>query len=222
MHSFRQQGVTLISLMVGLLISMVALLGMMSLYSTVVQSTTQSTRDARIAGERSAALLLASRQLLGAGFGIVDTTYGKDLLLKVGGSLDTDDRLSGGTSVAIGNEGNTLIWRWISQPGEVGEKRWCGGLHVQPSSSEQAGLYMLQPQTCNTVTDPESWEVRPLLIDNSDAAGESIPITITIEDGDCSVLGIAGGGQVSVSLRTEDHSSNEIISTTCLINFTSG
>lgn len=218
MHSFRQRGVTLISLMIGLLISMIALLGMMSLYSTVVQSTTQSTRDARIAGERSAALLLASRQLLGAGFGIEAFTRARDLLLSAGASLDEDSgSLSGGTSVTIG-EGNTLVWRWVAQPSGVS---WCSGLHA-PSSSEQGGLYMLQPQACNNVTDPESWEVRPLLIDHSDGAGESIPITITIDEGECSVFGIAEGGQVSVSLRTEDHSSNEITSTTCLINFTSG
>lgn len=218
MYPFRQAGISLISLMIGLLISMIAVLGMMSLYNTLVKSTVQSTRDARIAGERSAAILVASRQLLGAGYGI-DATRNDELLLLTETTLTLDgDRgsLTGGSVVVGDGEGNALIWR--ARPD--GLNTWCSGLYAPPSS-EQVGLYLLQPQRCGTVTEPETWEVRPLFIDNNDAADERsrLPITISIKSGDCRVYGIAGEGSLDVSLDTRDRTGNEVTSTTCLINF---
>lgn len=215
-YSYRQSGTSLISLMIGLLISMVALLGMLSLYGNVVKSTVGSTRDARIAGERSIALLVASRQLQGAGYGIMNATRGNDLLLLKGAVIDEDNGvISGGTKVTDESAGHTLIWRTKS-----GGASWCSGLHA-PSSGDKGGLYMLQPQRCGNVIDPNSWAIRPLLIDNSDAVDNRLPVTISIESGTCSAFRITGNGQVSISLRTEDRMGNEIISTTCLINFTS-
>lgn len=218
MYPFRQAGISLISLMIGLLISMIAVLGMMSLYSTVVKSTVQSTRDARIAGERSAAILVASKQLLGAGYGI-DATRSDDLLLLTEATLALDgDRgsLSGGSVVAGNGDGNALIWR--ARPD--GLNSWCSGLYASPAN-EQVGLYLLQPQRCGAVTEPETWEVRPLLMDNNDAADERsrLPVTISIKSEECTVFGIAGEGALYASLSTTDRTGNEVISTTCLINF---
>lgn len=216
---YRQSGVSLISLLIGLLISMVALLGMLSLYGTVVKSTVESTRDARIAGERSSALLVAGMQLQGAGYGIDGAALGDDLLLLAGTSLDRDGgSLSGGTNV-IGN-GNTLIWR--TRPD--GATTWCSGLHA-PSSAGQGGLYLLQPQSCSAITSVSTWEIRPLLIDDSDAVDHSLPIILSLTEHaapGCSALGIAGSGRISAGLHTTDRNGNRIDSTTCLLNFASG
>lgn len=219
---YRQTGVSLISLMIGLLISMVALLGMLSLYGTVVKSTVQSTRDARVAGDRSSALLMAGVQLQGAGYGIDSATRGADLVLLAGAALAENGAsgLSGGTSVTGSGDGNTLIWR--TRPDGV--NTWCSGLHA-PSSAEQAGLYLLQSQPCSSLTSPDEWKVHPLLIDNSDAVDSGLPVRISLTEhgaSGCSALGIAGAGGISASLHMVDRNGNQITSTTCLLNFASG
>lgn len=223
LSTYRQTGVSPISLMIGLLISMVALLGMMSLYGTVVKSTVESTRDARIAGERSSGLLVATMQLQGAGYGIDAATRSNDLLLLSGATLALDGAsgsLSGGASVTGGGEGNTLIWR--TRPDLL--TAWCSGLHA-PHSDEQGGLYLLQPQLCSALTETEWQVVRPLLIDNSDAVDARLPVSMALVDhgtSGCQVLGIAGAGQISVRLSTTDRNGNAVISSTCLLNFASG
>lgn len=218
---YRQSGVSLISLLIGLLISMVALLGMLSLYGTVVKSTVESTRDARIAGERSSALLVAGMQLQGAGYGIEGAALGDDLLLLAGASLDRDGgSLSSGTTVMGSGDGNTLIWRIRSD----GATTWCRGLHA-PSSAGQGGLYLLQSHPCSAITSVSTWEIRPLLIDDSDAVDHSLPIILSLTEHaapGCSVLGIAGSGRISAGLHTTDRNGNRIDSTTCLLNFASG
>lgn len=213
----RQQiGISLVSMMIGLLISMVALLGMMSLYGTVVRSTVESTHDARIAGERSSALLVASMQMQGAGYGIDAPSAADDLLLLAGAALDEGSgSLSGGVSVT--NDANTLIWRFHPDDQSI----QCAGLYAK-STSEQSSLYLLLPQPCNTLTEPDKWEIRPLLIDNDDVAQTYQPITFSLaehHEPTCSALGIAGAGKFSVTLHTADRNNNEIVSTTCLLNF---
>ncbi|HIZ52065.1 MAG TPA: hypothetical protein IAA18_13410, partial [Candidatus Pseudomonas excrementavium] len=53
------RGATLVSLMVGLVVSMIAVLGMLALYRTAVQVTGESTRYARVTGDRSTAIINA-------------------------------------------------------------------------------------------------------------------------------------------------------------------
>lgn len=222
MPPYRQSGISLISLMIGLLISMVALLGMLSLYSTIVKSTVQSSRDARVSAERSSTLLVAHRYLQGAGYGIDNASRGTDMLLFAGTTLD-DNSLSGGNIITNANPGNTLLWRTQTD----GSNMRCSGLHA-PSSNDQGGLYLLRPQSCSPLAWPDDWEVRPLLVDSTDAAGDASPFTITLKDiPDCKVLGVINAGGLAVTLGTSIATSDnndpiEINSTTCLLNFASG
>ena len=223
LSTYRQTGVSLISLMIGLLISMVALLGMMSLYGTVVKSTVESTRDARIAGERSSALLVATRELQGAGYGIDGATGSNDLLLRSGVTLALDEA----SCEALHEDncslsgGNTLFWQQMIPTADEPTVE-CSGLHA-PHSADQGGLYLLQPQPqpCSALTESE-WQVRPLLIDNDDVdVSRLFSITLVEHDtSSCQALGIAGAGQISVRLSTTDRNGNSIISSsTCLLNF---
>lgn len=209
---------SLISLLVGLLISMIALMGMLSLYGTLAESSAESARDARIGGERSTALFVATARLQNAGYGIEAAKRGADLLLLNGVSLNKEDgSLSGGTPVTGNNTGNTLLWRF--QPS--GAAMQCSGLHA-PSNNDQGGLYLLLPRTCSALYVTDNWSFQPLLIDNTDAVDNRQLVKLSITEHSppgCGVLGITGTGKFSVNLGTTDRNGNIVASTTCLVNF---
>lgn len=217
MYLNRQAGVSLVSLLIGVFISVVALLGMLTLYGSTVKSTIGSTRDARTAGERSLALLVASVQLQGAGYGIDEIKRSSDLLLLAGVTLDRGGKnLSGGTVVSGEGDGNTLIWI-----AEIDGSTLCSGLHA-PSETKIGGLYLLRPRLCTTPNIAGTWDVQPLIVDNSDAVDSRLHMTLSLiehESSGCSVMGITGLGKVSIRLSMKDRNTNQLDTTTCLVNF---
>src|SRR5690606_32129584 len=96
----RQRGISLISLMIGLLVSLLAVLGMMALYRTVMHTTTESAAYARLSGDRSAALLAAHGYLQEAGFGIEDAASGTDV--GICAASTPGGQLRGGSCAASG------------------------------------------------------------------------------------------------------------------------
>lgn len=110
----RQRGVSLISLMVGLAISMFAVLGALALYRSAGKAMYDQgglVRNASIDGQLASGLLSAQMALQGAGYGISNAASGTDLLLLANASF-ANDRLSGDIrppSVA-GATGNALVW----------------------------------------------------------------------------------------------------------------
>jgi len=63
----RQLGVSLISLMVGLLLSMIGILAGLTLYKNIVQTTVQTRSDAVQDGQIASALLTLQLELQSAG-----------------------------------------------------------------------------------------------------------------------------------------------------------
>ncbi|MAB98657.1 MAG: hypothetical protein CMK71_11410, partial [Pseudomonadaceae bacterium] len=110
----RSAGFTLISMMVGLLISSIAILGMMSLYKTLVHNAADSIVRSTLDGQVSSALLTAEMELQGAGFAIPGATANNDLVILANTSLAADGNLNGNkltiTSASPGSEGNAIIW----------------------------------------------------------------------------------------------------------------
>lgn len=149
----RQQGITLVGLLVGLLVGMIAILGMLTLYRTAVQVTTQSGEYARITGDRSAAMVTAHRVLQNIGFGVSSSGLSDSNVLQECESIE----LSGGNYQlsncdAAGNgQYNILVWRYetLELPGAPAEG-WCEGLAINASGS----LLYLRPQTCASLTPP--------------------------------------------------------------------
>ena len=114
----RQRGISLISLMIGLLVSLLAVMGMMALYRTVMHTTTESGAYAQLAGDRSAALLVAHTYLQGAGFGVEDATLGDHLLLCSPSMNDGRLGVGGGRSGdggLLANLGFGHLWRQFGQ-----------------------------------------------------------------------------------------------------------
>lgn len=216
-HLFRRQkGVSLLSLMIGLLISMIAILGMMSLFSTAVKNTTQSSRDARITGERTSGLLVASMHLQSAGYGVTNTNRADHLLL-LSSATFSNKRISG-TTIGGDGTGNALVW--MNNPGAQNQ---CTGLYA-PAGADEKGLYELTAKNCTSITDAigSDWEVRRLIFDQKDIQNPlAVTIKLTTHDATspCKGFGIAGSGNTSITLNAAEASGQNIDSTTCLLNF---
>lgn len=125
-----QRGFNLISLMVGMTLSLVSVLAMLSLYRNMVGISVQSIQDARQDGQIAAALLTAQQELRNAGFWITDTP---DTAIK----LLYGAALANGTLSRTGERawpyttevsGNALIW--IYKTGSTATAT-CAGLLVQ-------------------------------------------------------------------------------------------
>lgn len=215
MISRRQRGVSLISLMIGLLVSLLAVMGMMALYRTVMHTTVESGTYARLAGDRSAALLTAHSYLQDAGFGVEGAALGADLALCTP-SLN-GDRLGAGGCTGSGS-GTLLLWRAII------DATHCAGLHITAAGT----LEHLLPQPCAGGVSAGDWppeQRRELYASVVPGAGFT---SLTIIEEPCQALGVAGEGAVRVRLQAQHPvaadpgaapESVPVFSTTCLVNF---
>lgn len=149
----HQSGFSLISLMVGTVISLVGILALLSLYKNVVGtsvvSLTSAKQDAQIAG----AQLTAQKELLNAGFGLEAAKVKNQFKLLSGASLSSNV-LTPGTEPVIPTlpittltgdaEGNAVIWSYSETPVAPLSLK-CAGLLVQRDSvTQQYALYRLQ------------------------------------------------------------------------------
>ncbi|WP_315648472.1 PilW family protein [Roseateles aquae] len=109
-----QAGVSLISLMVGLAISMFAVMGALALYRSASLNMFGNgglVRNAAQDGQLASGLLSAQIALQGAGYGISNAASGTDLLLLGNGSI-SNGRLSGTPTTILNSatSGNLLVW----------------------------------------------------------------------------------------------------------------
>lgn len=139
----HQSGFNLISLMVGVSLSMISILAMLALYKNLIGVSVQSIQDSRQDGQIAAGLLTAQREMLNAGF-----RNGVAPILLSGASLN-NGTLSG-TSQAFSTAtdtapaiGNAIVWTY--QPTATGNAT-CAGLLVQHGS-----LLRLQAATSCTL-----------------------------------------------------------------------
>ena len=212
----RQHGVSLISLMIGLLISLIAVMGMMALYRTVVHTTAESGSYARMTGDRSAAVLTAHVHLQEAGFGIDDAQLGADLAIC---SADlSQDQLTVSTC-STQRQGKLLLWRAQSS----GER--CAGLYITPAGD----LQYLQPRSCAGAALAGTWQQQDRARLYSKSLDGAVFESIELLEESCQALGVAGAGTLKVNLvahhpvaEAYDAANPDtylrINSSTCLIN----
>jgi len=221
----QEQGFSLISLLIGVVISMIAILGMMSIFSTTVHSTAQAARDARITGERSTGLLVASSRLQEAGYGIADVSRNSHLLLLANAQITEPPNVAKGTQATLtgskvsgAGQGNALVWQWRD-----GAQDRCSGLYA-PVGADEGGLYELVVKDCSSVDAAltTTWETRRLIYDKKDIQDPlevSISLTEFTSAPGCHGFGIAGQGGVRVTLSAKEPSGTDLNSSTCLLNF---
>lgn len=146
----QQRGLTLISLMVGLTLSLLTIAAMMAMYRITVGVAADAGRTARFNGEISNALFVAKNKLQAAGFGIVNPAYDTDLLILQGAAL-----VSGaltGSAVEINDEGiaagNAVVWTWEDPDNDV--DRRCEVL-LAPGSG--ADLIYISGRPCTSAAE---------------------------------------------------------------------
>lgn len=122
----RGRGQSLISLLIGLAISLITIAAMLVLYKTMIGISGNASRSALRDSQVSAALLSAQMSLQSAGFGV-----------------PTNDALS--TKWALTANGKSVVWRSRTDLSSAGFT--CAGLLIVDGQ----GLYRLQPKACTTV-----------------------------------------------------------------------
>ena len=205
----RQRGITLISQMTGLVISMVLVLATLMLFQRMVRATTAARIDAQADAQRTAAFLSASIAAQEAGYGIDAAQAGTHLVVLTSAAL-ADSALSG-TPASLGATGNAVVWA----ENATGARR-CSAL-LAPSGSGQGGLRKLGPVLCADAAafSALAWTALPL----SDAP--AAPVTITWREAACTPFGIAAGtGAPKVLLTLTAANSNGVVLETsqCLAN----
>ena len=211
----RQRGITLISLMTGLAISMVLVLATLMLFQRMVRATTAARSDAQADAQRTAAFLSAGIAAQEAGYGIDAAQAGTHLVVlkdaKLDGSTLSGTLASPGTPASPGDIGNAVVWA----ENATGARR-CSAL-LAPSGSGQGGLRKLGPVPCADAAafSALAWTALPL----SDAP--AAPVAVTWQAAACTPFGIAAGtGAPKVLLTLTAANSNGVVLETsqCLAN----
>ncbi|MFA5628502.1 MAG: hypothetical protein WC965_13670 [Thiohalomonadaceae bacterium] len=213
----RQQGVTLISLLIGLLVSTVVLIGMLVIFRNVIQTVVPASEDARSDGERVSGVLAAQIMLQDAGFGIESApAYGTHLRVLVG-ATQSNGAVNGGIQATSDQTGNAVVWRK-----RVDDNDRCEGLFAD----RDGGLWhIVANSTCNSIDAGLNGTATPLIQQSRHPDGAVAPITFAYTElapsKECRPFGIGTGvaGKITVTIAIENSTGHLIESTTCLANF---
>ncbi|MBC7415043.1 MAG: hypothetical protein H7327_08935 [Herminiimonas sp.] len=210
--AIKQAGMSLISIMVGLVISMIAILGLTSAYKVVVSSTVSAKNASTNDDQLTSALLRASMSLQDAGYGIVSPVFGTHIVLISGATLS--GTTLGGTAVAAKVTANAIVWA-VQKPDVATQ---CAGLFAAPAG----GLISLGPVDC---ADATGWSLlawpTATVIDAPTTTGEfRSKVSFVAEQSSCKPYGITDtSGTYSISLSTTNSAGVLVSSLYCLLNF---
>lgn len=140
----RPRGVTLISLLVGLGISMLVILAALSLFQRMVKTTVDARQDAQSTAQRNASFLSAGLILQSAGFGIADAVWGTHGMVLKDLAWDAEHQRLTGQNSADG-QGNAVVWS-----DRITGASQCWVLWAVQASGE---LRLFGPELCEDVTD---------------------------------------------------------------------
>jgi len=201
-----QRGISLISLMVGMVVSLTATVGMMAIYRNSLAVTTSamqnSVQDARL----NALLLRAGASIEDAGYGISGATFGTHLIPLTSAAINGHTLT--GTATTAGTTANGVVWSMLT-----GTTTQCAGF-VAPSTG---ALIYLQPTPC---TNAQSWNTLAWTTTTvQPAPATPKAITFTFTQASCQPYGITNtSGSYTVTVASTN-SVSAVNSLQCLINF---
>lgn len=135
----QQKGLTIVSLLIGLLISMLCILASLTLYKNLIHVAADTKVDALHDGQLAASLLTAQKEVMTAGFGISDADASDIVKVTVPATELTPGTVS-------------LLWRYD----ESGTTK-CRGLveeNITRNSLNYRTLKIVEPVSgCNEVVD---------------------------------------------------------------------
>ncbi len=216
-----QRGMTLIGAMVGLVVSMLIVLTLMSAYRSVVRLTMESNADARQSGDLAAAFLFTHLNISDAGRRLDNPTRADDLLLCENAAL-VGEALTGCDPGVTGNgSGNAILWRWGEADGQI----LCAGLLASASGQLD---YLVQKNCVSPDFPLDGWDDDDVI-----AIIQPTPTSPTIDflvqdlgpcdtSACCRPLGVPADsliqGRIQVTIRSRHvGSETDLQSTTCLL-----
>lgn len=208
-HSFnRQRGVSLISLMIGLVISMILVVGALVLFQNTAKRTAEARQDVLGDAQRTSSFLSAGLSLQDAGFGITTPAAGTHLVLLQNAAI-TGTTLTG-TAVTLDTtlrQGNAVVWA----ENITGTVR-CSAL-LAPLTG---GLRKLGPVNCANAT---AWNTL-VWTNNSLSDIPATPAAIRIQTINCQPFGITSNeGTLQVTFSANNSNGIALSASQCLINF---
>ncbi|HMW71731.1 MAG TPA: hypothetical protein PKD17_07925 [Cellvibrionaceae bacterium] len=201
-NSLFQQGSTLISLLIGMLISLLCIGGSLTLYKNLVRVAAETQSDATYDGQLALSMLTARLELQNAGFGIAGP---------------------GTTHIATqtNSSSSSLYWRY-----KIGSQYYCKGLQdIAVGSNRELRLIDASTSACT-----ETAALTSLTYTNSQTLGEfknyaSPVVSFTVSAQSCWPYGVgkvAPHYQVVISANTAAKQFNSAINastyTYCLPN----
>jgi hypothetical protein len=209
---------SLVSLMVGMVISVTATVGLLSIYRNSLMITTTATQGLINDSQLATLLLRTGASVEDAGYGVASATFGT-YIVPINGAALSGTSCSplpsvtlatctlGGAAGTLGTGFNGVVWATLT-----GATTQCAGF-VAPSTG---GLVYLEPVTCtnaaawNTLTWPST----------TVASGSTSPVLFTIAQQSCAPYGITGtSGKYTITLNTTNSIGATVSSVQCLINF---
>jgi Tfp pilus assembly protein PilW len=202
-----QRGMSLVSLMVGLVVSLVATVGLLSVYHNSLVVTTSAIKSSTNDSQLASLLLRTGASIEDAGYGIASASFGTQMVT-LSGAVLTGTTLTG-TVAAAGATANAIVWATHS-----GATTQCAGFVAPPMPT--GGLVYLQPTTC---ANAAAWSA--LAWPSTTVAGQSTaPIYFTVTQQTCEPYGItATTAKYLVTISSSDSIGASVSSQQCLMNF---
>ena len=197
------RGVTLVGMMVGLLISMFIVLGMLSVFRTVVGVTVQARQDSGQDDRRASAFMRITMEVQDAGFGVDNPVYGQQLLVLNNASLGVGNvGLSGTPSLVSGtsavNSGNALLWA-VHDPSAVAAQ--CAGFLYKAATDASAQLLHLPLVNCaGDMTDLATLTWAPQVWLQGSSAAQIVQASATHVHGPA--MPVIGSSKATAASRT--------------------
>lgn len=201
----RQRGISLVSLLVGMVISLVTTIGLLQIYHQSLKVTTGSVSSNINDSQLASILLRTGDAVADAGYGITTPTFGTHIVALTGASL-SGSTLSG-TVAAAGVAANAVVWATLT-----GAQIQCAGFLVPASG----GLIYLTPANCTNAAAYGAVAWSSTTVNTTTSAST----TFTLTQQSCQPYGITNtSGAYTVTLATTNSISTPVTSVQCLINF---
>lgn len=219
-----QSGVTLVSLLVGTVISLIAILGTLTLYKSLVQNTATTVQAAKRDRVLAAALLTAEKEVLGAGFRV---TTPEDALRLAAVTVDDDNEPTvsssnaySGSAITLSDTSaqNALLWYY-----ETATTTHCAGL-VALRRNGNSDLALMRGSCANVAQlASATWDAVIPLFSIPAVQGQPGAISLGLGVGDCYPFhrnGESAGDAVIITISVTPSTDGAAVSQeTCLINF---
>lgn len=198
-----QSGISLISMMVGITISLITSVAMLTMFRHSIKIAADTRVMSQQDGERTSAMTIAPILLQDAGFGINDADVDSNMIA-IKDAAFTGNKLTGNKAGA-GEKANAIIWRR-----NLGAGMECSALFA----AADKGLQKLGPVNCASLAawGNLTWNTQPLAIIGS------FDFVLTKVPANCTQFGYASTGKATVEITSGNATGRPVRSLSCLSN----